>query len=215
LYAFAFILDPRGKLDGFAGILSLLTAAVHIDYTAYFTTVRDKLNEVYCKYEQKYVRIRQQRPPPAPVSAKKKGAWGKIFGSSSTSSSSSQSAQVTSTYCTGELAKYLSSDVVPHQEDDDFNILQWWEDHKQQYPVLSILARDVISVPISFVSSESAFSLAGIILEDGRTSLTPDMVRTLMTIKDSELAKRRAQHTTDNQELVSAFGNIAIDEEEN
>jgi hypothetical protein len=122
---------------------------------------------------------------------------------------------VTSTYCTGELAKYLSSDVVPHQEDDDFNILQWWEDHKQQYPVLSILARDVISVPVSSVSSESAFSLAGRILEDRRTSLTPDMVRTLMTIKDSELAKRRAQHTTDNQELVSAFGNTAIDEEQN
>jgi hypothetical protein len=198
LYAFAFILDPRGKLDGFAGILSLLTAAVHIDYTAYFTTVRDKLNEVYCKYEQKYASVRQQRPPPAPVAAKKKGAWGKIFGSSSTSSSSSHSAPVTSAYCSGELAKYLSSDVVPHHEDDDFNILQWWQEHKQQFPVLSILARDVISVPVSTISSESAFSLAGRILEERRTSLTPDMVKTLMCIKDSELAKMRAQHSTDN-----------------
>ncbi|XP_071681604.1 uncharacterized protein [Lolium perenne] len=122
------------------------------------------------------------------------------------------------TYCTawgsGELAKYLNCDIVPHGDSEDFNILQWWNAHKITYPVLSILAKDVLSVPVSTVSSESAFSLAGRILDERRTSLTPDMVRTLMTVKDGELAKRRAQHTTCNEELVAAFEHVGIDDEE-
>jgi hypothetical protein len=52
------------------------------------------------------------------------------------------------------------------------------------------------------------------ILDERRTSLTPDMVRTLMTVKDGELAKRRAQHTTCNEELVAAFEHVGIDDEE-
>lgn len=45
LYAFAFILDPRVKLEVFASALSLLTGALGIDYIAYSTEVRDKLTQ--------------------------------------------------------------------------------------------------------------------------------------------------------------------------
>jgi len=70
--------------------------------------------------------------------------------------------------------------------------------------VLSILARDVLSVPVSTVSSESASSIAGRIIDDRRTSLTPEMVKVLMSVKDGELARRRAQHTAEKAELVAA-----------
>ena len=62
-----------------------------------------------------------------------------------------------------ELTVYLDSDNVAAYE-DDFDILNWWHEHKLTFPVLSILARDVISVPVSTVSSESAFSLCGRII---------------------------------------------------
>jgi len=57
-----------------------------------------------------------------------------------------------------KLNSYLDSDNVA-LFDDDFNIINWWHEHKQTYPVLSILAKDVLSVPVSTISSESAFSL--------------------------------------------------------
>lgn len=116
----------------------------------------------------------------------------------------------------GELAKYLNSDKVifNQDEEDDFDIIQWWHEHKLTYPVLSILARDVLSVPVSSTSSESAFSLTGRILEERRTSLTPGMVRTLMAVKDGEQAKRRAQHTADKKELMASFENLALEDEE-
>jgi hypothetical protein len=212
LYAFAFILDPMAKLDGLRAALDVLGQTVGIDYSDYFTNVRDKLSEVFHKYELKYNTVRVQRPPVAPSRTKTTKVWNIIFGPSSSASASTTSTPVV--LGSGELAKYLNCDIVPHGDSEDFNILQWWNAHKLTYPMLSILAKDVLSVPVSTVSSESAFSLAGRILDERRTSLTPNMVRTLMTVKDGELAKRRAQHTTCNEELVAAFEHVGIDDEE-
>jgi hypothetical protein len=152
LYAFAFILDPRVKLELFASALAALTGALGIDYIAYSTEVRDKLSDVYAKYDQKYARVRMQRPPPAPT-GKKKGAWSKLFGSSTSAPSSSTSGPSPVLLGGGELAKYLNSDKVNFNEyeEDDFDIIQWWHEHKVTYPVLSILARDVLSVPVSSI----------------------------------------------------------------
>ncbi|WVZ86553.1 hypothetical protein U9M48_033312 [Paspalum notatum var. saurae] len=67
--------------------------------------------------------------------------------------------------------------------DDDFNLLNWWHEHKLTYLVLSILARDVISVRVSTISSESAFSLCGRIIEERRRRLSSEMVEMLLCIK--------------------------------
>ena len=45
-------------------------------------------------------------------------------------------------------------------------------------------------------------------------SLIPDMVRTLMAVKDGELAKRKAQHTAENRELMATFENLALEDDE-
>jgi hypothetical protein len=47
-----------------------------------------------------------------------------------------------------ELSTYLEGDTVT-QFDDSFSIINWWHEHKSNYPVLSILARDVLTVPVS------------------------------------------------------------------
>jgi len=127
LYAFAFILDPRAKLSGFGNVLGLISDAVGVDYSAYFTNIRDKLTEVYGKYDQKFAGVRCQRPPPAPTTGKKKQTWGKIFGgSSSTRTNTSSTSTPTVLQGGGELATYLNSDNVRYEEQmgEDFNILQ-------------------------------------------------------------------------------------------
>jgi hypothetical protein len=91
----------------------------------------------------------------------------------------------------------------------------WSGRAKQEYiSVVSILAKDVLWVPVSTVSLESTFSLARRILDERRTNLTQDMVRTLMAVKNGELDKGRTQHTTCNEELVAAFEHVGIDDEE-
>jgi hypothetical protein len=94
--------------------------------------------------------------------------------------------------------------------DDDFNILNWWHEHKFSYLVLSILARDVISVPVSTISSESVFSLCGRIIEERQRRLAPEMVEMLLCMKDWELGEARGQHFTQDQELEDAFEGLYL-----
>ena len=51
-----------------------------------------------------------------------------------------------------ELVSYLDYDTV-NQLNDDFNILNWWHQHKLTYLVLSIMAKYILTVPVSTISS--------------------------------------------------------------
>ena len=77
-------------------------------------------------------------------------------------------------------------------DDDDFNILNWWHEHKRAYPILSILAKDIMTVVASTISSESAFSLIGRNIEERRWHLAPEMVEMLALVKDWEQGDARA-----------------------
>ena len=46
----------------------------------------------------------------------------------------------------------FDSDNVTAYE-DDFDLLLWWRDHKLTYPIISIMARDIMLVSVSTVSS--------------------------------------------------------------
>ncbi|CAO2199873.1 unnamed protein product [Urochloa humidicola] len=111
-----------------------------------------------------------------------------------------------------ELSSYLDSDTV-NKFDDDFDILTWWQEHKLTYPILSILARDVMTVPVSTISSESAFSLTGRIIEERRRRLTPEMVEMLALVKDWEQGDSRTQHEMEDKELEDAFENLYLDDD--
>ena len=78
---------------------------------------------------------------------------------------------------------------------------------------MSIMARDIISVSISTVSSESYFSLTGRIIEERRRRLSPETVEMLTCLKDWELGEKREQHVVDNQELEDSFQNLYLDED--
>jgi hypothetical protein len=74
------------------------------------------------------------------------------------------------------------------------------------------MARDVMSVPISTVSSESCFSLAGRIIEERRRRLLPEHVEMLCCIKDWELGDKRLQHDAENKELEESYEKLYLDE---
>jgi hypothetical protein len=239
LYAFAFILDPRAKMKGFTNVLGHLSCFNGKDYSRYLTDVRNELHDLYGKYEAKFgQQMRLQRPPqPGPTAGKRRTSWSKVFSSqpssvgsvathgnlSSVSASSNLSRRTSATSllhaaCSGaplvptttELSSYLESDTVT-QFQDDFSVLAWWHEHKLTYPVLSILAKDVMTVPVSTISSESAFSTTGRIIEERRRKLGSDTVEMLALVKDWEMADARLQHDIEDSELEDAFENLYLD----
>ena len=73
------------------------------------------------------------------------------------------------------------------------------------------MARDIISVPVSTLSSESCFSLTGRIIEERRRRLSLETVKMLICLKDWKLGEKREQHAVDNQELKDSFQNLYLD----
>jgi hypothetical protein len=88
-----------------------------------------------------------------------------------------------STSVASELSVYLDSDNVTSYQ-DDFDILLWWRDHKLTYSILSIMAKDIMLVPISTCPLESYFSLSGRIIEEWGRRLLPKTVEMPTYLKD-------------------------------
>jgi hypothetical protein len=61
LYSYAFILDPRAKLNGFIKALQILSRILNRDYSAYFLNVKIELVFLFSNYESKYYDARLQR----------------------------------------------------------------------------------------------------------------------------------------------------------
>jgi hypothetical protein len=75
-----------------------------------------------------------------------------------------------------------------------------------------MLAKDVLTVHVSTISLESAFSLTGRIIEERR--LTSELVEMLTCIKDWEEGNARTQHTIENKELEDSFSDLYLDDEQ-
>ncbi|KAL4126594.1 hypothetical protein QTP88_010806 [Uroleucon formosanum] len=56
-------------------------------------------------------------------------------------------------------------------EVQDDNILEFWNNQKYIFPLLSILAKQILAIPASSASSERSFSVAGRVIEERRSCL--------------------------------------------
>jgi hypothetical protein len=77
--------------------------------------------------------------------------------------------------------------------------------------MLSILAKDILIVLVSTISSESAFNLCAKVLKEHRWSLSPEHVEMLSLIKDLEQDDARQQHNMKNKELKEKMANLYLD----
>ncbi|XP_066333587.1 zinc finger BED domain-containing protein RICESLEEPER 2-like [Miscanthus floridulus] len=161
LHSIAFILDPRAKIKGFTKVLRKLNSHFNVDYTNKLLDTRALLFRMYNMYDAMYGSVRLKRAVLASLSGKKRTAWADIYdddefdigaGCSFLPPNLDQSRGVSATSLlpaasasnSSELASYLDSDTVS-QLDDDFDLMQWWHEHKLTYPVLSILAKDIFT----------------------------------------------------------------------
>ncbi|OMP10137.1 hypothetical protein COLO4_04792 [Corchorus olitorius] len=81
-----------------------------------------------------------------------------------------------------KLDVYLQEDREKKRE--DFDILTWWKINSPRFPILSCIARDVLVVPVSSVTSESASSTGGRILDVYRSCLAAKHVQALVCGQD-------------------------------
>ncbi|KAH0717921.1 hypothetical protein KY285_013952 [Solanum tuberosum] len=72
-----------------------------------------------------------------------------------------------------QLELYLEEANVDRKINLNLDVLGFWKDNKLRYPELSLMARDVLTVPITTVASESAFSTGGRVIGKFQSSILP------------------------------------------
>lgn len=77
-----------------------------------------------------------------------------------------------------ELDIYLEEKVLPRSV--TFDILGWWKTNGIKYPTLQKKSKDISTIPISTVASESTFSTGGRLLCPHRSKLHEDTLEALM-----------------------------------
>jgi thiaminase len=80
---------------------------------------------------------------------------------------------------TDELLKYWESADASF----DMEPLSWWRAHSTEYPILSKMARDYLSVQASSVPCEQLFSLAGNVVNKKRNRLDKNTTRACLCLR--------------------------------
>ncbi|KAL6517377.1 hypothetical protein OROMI_033078 [Orobanche minor] len=80
-----------------------------------------------------------------------------------------------------KLTMYLEEPVLSQDPDTPFDVLNFWKENEVKYGELSHLARDIMTVPLTTVASESTFSIGDRVLDKWRSSSLPENVEALIT----------------------------------
>ncbi|KAJ1703531.1 hypothetical protein LUZ63_003310 [Rhynchospora breviuscula] len=180
LMAVASILDPRLKMVSVKFVYGVLYSRAEVG--SRIDEIMEKLRALYDMYAKDFM-----------SSSESAAATAMAGGSDAGPSSSTQSngggknnfwRYLESTWGeespVADLDNYLKEPVFQHRSSSPFDVLQWWKINSIRYPILSKLAKDVLYIPITIVSSESAFSAGGRILDDYKCSLKENVVESLV-----------------------------------
>ncbi|KAK2658850.1 hypothetical protein Ddye_005383 [Dipteronia dyeriana] len=177
LYALSVIVDHMIKLSGLEVLLEFICINLSIDYLEQITDIRTKLFEIFRIYESRFGNIDTPQST-QPETELKQTSWSLLKRRKKDKSTSTSSGQRFGLSSCTELIRYLEAHFNAVEDREEFYLLLWWKTYTYRYPVLSHLARDVLVIPVSTVSSEQAFSTSGLIIEPRRSCLSPEMVET-------------------------------------
>ena len=115
---------------------------------------------------------------------------------------------------TTNIDRYLSVETISFEDNEDFKILEWWKKQQIKCTVLSIIARDVLIVPVSTVASEAASSAGGRVASKKQYNLSPETIETVVCLKDWNLADKKLHDHVREAALVTDTENLNLSKHE-
>ena len=93
----------------------------------------------------------------------------------------------------GECQRQKGDDEDDEDSTTEVDVLLWWSRRSEQFPILSIMAKEFLSVSTSTVAIEQAFSSGGYILDERRSTILAANLEAQILLKDWSLAEQRKQ----------------------
>lgn len=75
--------------------------------------------------------------------------------------------------------------VIRIEAKKDFDILMWWKNHQNIFPIISKVARTLLAIPCCSSKPESDFSVAGYLKSSRRYNLAPDILDDMLVVKSN------------------------------
>ncbi|KZV13551.1 hypothetical protein F511_45286, partial [Dorcoceras hygrometricum] len=212
IFLCAIILDSRIKLDGLGELLTLYYDSLDPITDAcpsssmIISSVRHSLTEIYIEYNEKYgsqVATQTQHTTSSIITSRLTKVQNLIRDRTKRPRGSSSSNL--------ELEKYLTTnfDFNATDDDDTFDILRWWAQKKQVYPILSLMTKEILACPVSTVAVEQAFSMGGNTLDERRSTIRPENLEAQCLLNDWSRAASRTQdqdETNDDEDTEGTSG---------
>ncbi|KAK3194332.1 hypothetical protein Dsin_025642 [Dipteronia sinensis] len=171
IYLLASCFDPRFKLECLQDYLTHYynSLGIEVDILNYCNSVKTLLYELYDEYLKIYglslnISVSQPQPTSDGTTSssrfKLKGLGERLFSDRAKKLRTSFSS---SSVSISELDRYLQTN---HEflEDSEYSIQVWWKDHEKVFPILAIIAKQILGTPVSTVAEEQEFSAGGNIL---------------------------------------------------
>ena len=116
---------------------------------------------------------------------------------------SRKKATTSSSNNTTYIDRYLSVETISFEDNEDFDILELWKKQQIRYPVLSIIACDLLIVHVSTEVTEFAFSAGGRVVSKKRCNLSLEAIEAAVYLKDWNLADKRLHDFVREAALVT------------
>ena len=98
---------------------------------------------------------------------------------------------------------------------ENTDILGWWKEHEKMFPILSHVAKIVLTIPCSSAKSERTFSCAGNFLNLKRNRLGSNKLEELVILKENKkpLLTIKAELPNDYSKIsATSFNQIELNE---
>lgn len=203
IFLCANVLDPRLKIDGVQDMLTLYYDSLNPvtdtcpNIPLILFNVRSHLNDIFIEYNTKYsgdVGTREtQSTTTSNMASKLTKAQLLLRERTKRPRGSSSSSQ--------ELENYLTTTFdFSDTDEESFDILRWWSQKVQVYPILSIMAKEILACPVSTVAVEQAFSIGGNTLDERRSTIRPENLEAQCLLNDWSKAASRTQDTKSEED---------------
>ncbi|XP_050236367.1 zinc finger BED domain-containing protein RICESLEEPER 1-like [Mercurialis annua] len=172
------VMDPRNKMK----IIDYCFPLVYSrdDCIKHVAIIKESLNKLYNEYLETYrhntikvVETRRDCSSTTTIGKGKNRGREKFY-------NYVRSVETVNERIKSELDIYFEEGCHMWDDESNFDVLGWWKMNSLKYKVLSKMVCDLLSIPITSVASESAFSAGGRVIDQYRASLGTDAVQVLL-----------------------------------